>query len=171
MQKSLPHFDPSDVDDGPMPEELGDLMLDLMLSWPLLEMGFTQWIAFARGVPISEAAAEIGTKSNVAKLKELKDLYASKADPQAAALLSVVVKEYEEFARVRNRVAHGKYLGTSKSKANTAYFLTTRAVPKQQGFMEVAAMAFSNFKEARAFAIQRSRSILDLLAARGVKFD
>jgi hypothetical protein len=171
MRTTTPRFDPDDVDEGPAPTELNDLILDLMLSWPKLEFGLTIWISFAQGVPVSEAAEALGTMSNRDKLKRLKDLRTHRDDQEAKDLLRDISKEHEVFAQVRNTVAHAMLIGTSRSKPDDAYFLTTRAMPGEQGFMEVRRLAFSNFEEARHFAIERAKDIRGLLKARGVDVD
>jgi hypothetical protein len=167
----IPRFDTEDLDDGPSPPVLKEAILDLMLSWPKLEHGLTYWIAFAQGVAVSDAAAALGTMSNRNKIKKLTGLYAHRDDQKAVELLANVAKEHETFARVRNTVAHAMLMGTSRSEPNTAYFLTTMAVPDEQGFMEVRRLAFSSFKEARDFAIERAMNIRHLLKSRGADVD
>ena len=171
MQKPRPQFDLADLEEGATPEALRDLILDLMLSWPKLEYALTVWISVAEQVTVSVAASALGTMSNGNKIRKLAGLYALRDDQEAAELLAKVAKEHEVFARVRNTVAHAMLIGTSKSEPEDAYFLTTRAVPNEQGFMEVRRLEFSNFKEARDFAIERSINIRDLLKARGADVD
>lgn len=173
MANTFPRFQLDDLNEDPTPalEEVKELILDLILVWPNLEYGLTCWIAFAKGVPVSQAAKELGTRSNRDRIRELNKLYAQMNDAEAAALLLNIGEEHESFVHVRNTVAHALLVGTSKSKPQTAYFLTTRAVPEEHGFMEIRGLAFSSFKEAREFAIGRAANIRDLLRARGVEVD
>lgn len=164
-------FESDDLDQDNAPSELREAILDLMLAWPMLEYAFTIWIAFMQGVPVSKAAAELGFMGNAARLKKLENLYADNDDAEAVGLLQRVVQEHIEFSGVRNTVAHAMLIGTSKSKPDDAYFLTTRDFPNEQGFMEVRRLAFDSFTEARAFAMERSMNIRDLLKARGVEVD
>ncbi len=171
MTKPVARFEIDDLNEHDTPEVLKDLILDLMLSWPKLEYGLTIWIAFVQGVPVSEVAAALGTMSNRDKLKRLKALYAHRDDQEAIDLLRAITKEHEVFARVRKTIAHAMLIGTSKSQQDDAYFLTTRAMPGEQGFMEVRQLAFSNFEEARHFAIERALDVRALLKARGAAVD
>jgi len=131
----------------------------LMLTWPKLEYSLTIWIAFAQGVAVSQAAAELGLANNGQRLNKLKKLYAGHNDQEATELLRRITEEHELFARVRNAVAHAMLIGTSLSEPDSARFLTTRAVPGTQGFMEVCAISFSSFKEEAQFFARRNRHL------------
>jgi hypothetical protein len=166
-----PKFNAEDVDDKPAPD-LRELILDLMLSWPELEYGLACWIAFALKVRPSEAAIMLGTANNRTKIDKLKALYEHRGgDQQAVALLKQIAKEYKAFADVRNTIAHAMLLGTSKTNPNTAYFLTTRAVPDEHGFMVVKAIDFRSLKEAQDLAFERAMNIREMLKARGAEVD
>lgn len=166
-----PRFDLEDLDDGSTPTALKEAILDLMLSWPKLEYGLVCWIAFALQVTPSETAIALGAMSNRNKIERLKALYTHRDDAEASALLKQLAKEHQEFSRIRNTIAHALLLGASKGKPDAAYFLSTRAVPDERGFMEVARIDMSSFQEARTFALARALSIRSFLQSRGADVD
>jgi hypothetical protein len=170
MSSPNPEFDATDVDDSPS-AELRELIVDLMLAWPKLELGLTYWIAFALGVRASECSIILGAMDTRSKIDKLKALYAHRNHDDLAELLKVISKEHREFSDVRNTIAHAMLMGTSKTKARAAYFLTTRAVPDEYGFMFVRRFDFDSFKEAREFAIHNAMKINELLKTHGAIID
>ena len=92
MSDPFQRFKFDDLIERPTPAVLKELVLDLMLSWPMLEQGLTFWMAFARGVTVSKVAAEIGVMSNRIKIQKLKDLYTDSDDHTAVDLLENVAK-------------------------------------------------------------------------------
>ena len=147
-------------------------MYRTIIAWPYLEIGLTNWIAFALNVRISETAILLGAMDTRNKLDKLKALYVHRnSDKEAVALLKEMAKEHKAHADIRNTIAHAMTLGSSLTDSQCVYFLTSRAVPDEHGFMSVLRFHARDFADAREFAISRAADIRNLLKARGVEVE
>ena len=166
MKKS---FDEKDVAPKPYPKELTDAILNVILAWPVLESALTFWISEAIKVRPSETGILLGAMETRTKIDKLKSLYAHRKDKEAAALLKELSKAHRAHVDIRNTLAHAQILGASKFKPKEAYFMTSRAVPEQHGFMVVLRVPIEDMVAAARFAKDSSRDIRALLKVRGLK--
>lgn len=166
----MEEFNHDDVAARPHPKALMEAVLNLIVTWPELEIGLTYWISLAINLRPSETGILLGAMDTKTKINKLKALYAHRGDREAAKLLKDIAKEHKEHADVRNTIAHAKLLGASKANPDEAYFLTSMAIPDQHGFMEISRLSVADLRAAERFAKDRSKDILALLKARGLKY-
>jgi hypothetical protein len=165
-------FDPHDVAPEPHPQNLLSAIAEVILAWPLLEIGLTNWIGYAISVRPSETGILLGVMDTKSKINKLKALYVHRnADKEATQFLRTLSKEHENHAKVRNTLAHAILLGASISAPDDAYFMTSQAVPDQHGFMMIHRLSLSELGATAAFARGRAVDIKKLLKTRGAEVE
>lgn len=161
--------DPDDIAPKPHPPKLMDAILDVIIAWPVLETSLTYWISLALNIRPSETGILLGAMDTRTKIDKLDALYAHRKNTEEETLLKKLSSGHKEHVKVRNTIAHAQLLGSSKRKPDEMYFLTSRAVPDEYGFMVILRVPLADMENAARFARDSSADIRALLKARGLE--
>jgi hypothetical protein len=140
-------------------------MLDLILAWGSLDGALTMLVAAFKGEPLHVAVDRIGKEKASCKLLEIARILES--DKRTAAFAKKVKaqkKQYEKYARARNRIAHSHCCGYLLS--DDKYIVFAVAEPEGDNQLAVEAIPIKCMKDAtkfgqnlRVFAFRTSEKI------------
>jgi len=96
-------------------------MLNLVLSWAELDGAISMMTAAYFGLDTTRATILLGKMSSPMKLLKLRRLQLAFGHTQIASKLKSIRANYEKGADLRNKIAHSKCIGSSRSDPDRVY--------------------------------------------------
>lgn len=122
-----------DIDREGIQQRHRDVMLDLILTWGSLDGALGIMLSRITGQPLVETAQQFLKSNGSTRFHEMrKAIKAVPGGEGAASKLKKYKKKYEEYADVRNAIAHSHCAGTWKKDHNFLAFAAFEPVDGDQ---------------------------------------
>lgn len=152
--------------DRKLPNQVREVLLDVILAWADLDMTTGFFVSQVTGMDPDSGAEKYGRKFIEDKLKKASRALSEKGHLSMAKSVLSIANEYPEKSLFRRRIAHSKCAGVRRTANNRIVFLPfEREGPP--GHLAVEVIDVSQFVEAKEWAEQVSRQLIDYVDGEG----